>query len=399
MAGRKRNKMGIELNDQQVFALFELEDWWYKSNNQVFEISGAAGTGKTTLVRYLIDRLGLSFDEVLFVAYMGKAASQLARNGLPAKTVHSAIYRYEKVVARDENNKMIFKPNGSPLMVGKFFLKERIGKKIKLIVLDEAPTLNEEISKDLLSFGIPVIALGDLNQLPPVFGKSYFLQNPNVILTQIMRQAEGNPIVWLSQQVLNDIPLKTGVYGRSAVINRNDLTDYHFKHADVVLTGTNALRTNVNNLFREKYKGIKNLSYPYVGEKVVCRKNNWNREIDKGIFLTNGTAGTIEYVDRSSYNGKSILIDFHPEFAKSDFKNLKVNYNMLMGLESESEKNKYDFGMDYFEFAYAITVHLSQGSQYPNVLFLNERFLNDTDYKRFLYTAITRAIESITIVF
>ena len=64
--------------------------------NNYFKYQADPGRGKTFLVRYLIDRVGLSYDEVLFVAFMGKAASQLARNGLPAKTIHSAIYKYEK---------------------------------------------------------------------------------------------------------------------------------------------------------------------------------------------------------------------------------------------------------------------------------------------------------------
>ena len=93
--------MGIELNTDQLYTAMDMEHWYHSSSTkQTYEISGAAGTGKTTLVLYLIDRLGLSLNEVLFVAYMGKAATQLARHGLPAKTIHSAIYNYETVRTR-----------------------------------------------------------------------------------------------------------------------------------------------------------------------------------------------------------------------------------------------------------------------------------------------------------
>ena len=227
--------MGFELNNEQIFALYKLEHWWNESTKQVFEISGYGGTGKTTLVRYLIERIGLTDKEVLFVAFMGKAASVLSRMGLPAKTIHSTIYNYEKVLARDENNKIIFNDKGKPKLIGKFVKKEKLDKKIKLIVLDEGSMVDEKTGLDLLSFGIPTIVLGDLNQLPPVFGKPFFLQNPDVTLTEIMRQAEGNPIIFLEQQVLNDKPLKIGVYGNSAVISKNDIDEYYFRETDIVL--------------------------------------------------------------------------------------------------------------------------------------------------------------------
>ena len=232
--------MNIELNNEQIYAVYDLENWWNKSSKQLFQISGAAGTGKTTLVRYLIERLGLNYDQVLFLAYMGKAASQLSRNGLPAQTIHSAIYDYIKIPDIDENGKIIINPKTNrPKMVSKFIKKDRIKKGVKLIVVDEASMVSQEIAEDLMSFGIPIITLGDLNQLPPVYGSAFFLQEPDIILKQIMRQAEGDPIVWLSQEILAGRELKFGVYGNSAVIPKRDITEFQFKESDTILTGTN----------------------------------------------------------------------------------------------------------------------------------------------------------------
>ena len=358
-------------------------------------------THNTFLVRYLIDRVGLSYDEVLFVAFMGKAASQLARNGLPAKTIHSAIYRYEKQIARDENGKMIFKDNGKPKMKNVFVKKEKIGKNIKLIVCDEGSMVDEKTALDLMSFGIPIIVLGDLNQLPPVFGKPFFLQNPDVELHQIMRQAEGNPIIWLSEEILAGNELKIGVYGKSAVIKKSDLTDYHFRNADIILTCTNRLRYNVNNYCREEIKGIKQLDYPHINEKIVCRKNNWNKEVDNGVYLTNGTCGFVDDVYRSSFNGKTMSIDFRPDFTNSVFKNVTFDYKHLYEVPG-GETDEQDFTSIYndkIEFGYAITVHSSQGSQWNNPLFLAEDSMwSKEDRKKAWYTAVTRAVNSITIV-
>ena len=392
--------MGIELNNEQIYAVYDLEHWWHSSTKQTFEISGPAGTGKTTLIRYFIDRLGLSYENVLFVAFMGKAASQMARNGLPAKTIHSAIYEYKEKMARDDNGRIILKSNGKPKLVSYFELRDHISKKIKLMVVDEASMVDEKMSLDLLSFGIPLIALGDLNQLPPVFGNSYFLREPDIILKQIMRQAEGNPIIWLSQQILADKPLRYGVYGNSSVIPKKDISQFHFRKADMILTGTNRLRYNINQYCREEIKGIKKLEYPHIGEKVICKKNNWGQSIDGKIYLTNGLTGFVDNVYKDSYNGRTMKIDFRPDFTKKTFKNIEFDYNHMYAIPGQEEElNKLGFYYDKMEYAYAITTHSSQGSQWPGVLYLHEDFMRDpVDKRRLMYTAVTRASESLIFV-
>ena len=392
--------MGIELNTEQVYAIYELEHWWHSRDNQLFQITGGPGTGKTTLVRYFIERLGLKLENVLFVAYMGKAASVLQRNGLPAKTIHSAIYDYVEKLDRDENGHIIIKENGKPKLKHFFELKDHISKKIKLIVLDEASMVDEPIGKDLMSFNIPIITLGDLDQLPPVFGKPFFLQNPNVRLKQIMRQAEGNPIIWLCQQVLAGKELKYGVYGNSSIIKKSEITDYHFKNTDMIITGTNRLRYNINNYCREYIKGIKRLEYPHIGEKVICRKNNWNQCLKGGIYLTNGTTGFVDDIYRDSYNKKTMKMDFRPDFTKSVFRNIEFDYKHMYAIPGQEDKdNNFGFFYDKMEYAYAITCHSSQGSQYGKVMYMHEDFMRDPeDRKKLIYTALSRAIESVIVV-
>lgn len=391
--------MSIQLNNQQVFALYDIENWWTKSNDQLYEISGGAGTGKTTLIRYAIERLGLDIQkDVAFIAFMGKASAQMARNGLPAQTIHSLIYNYVKEFEKDEYGNIVTNSKGRPKITLVPKLKNKLDKKVKLLVIDEAPMVNEQIGKDILSFGIPTIALGDLNQLPPVFGKTFFLSEPDVILTEIMRQAEGSPIVWLAQRILNNKPIDIGVYGNSAVISKKDINDFIFKKSDIVLTSSNKLRYSINNLYREKIHGYKKLDRLHINEKIICRRNNWNRCINDNIFLTNGMSGYVDFIDTDSYNGKTIKIDFKPDFLSKSYKNLNIDYHRLFDTEKYVENNKFNNDRDLFEFGYSITVHLSQGSQYKNVLFLDERGgFDDETYKKLRYTAITRAMDKIVI--
>lgn len=391
--------MAVELTDEQVYTLYDIENWWSSLNHQTYELSAPAGAGKTFLIRYFIDRIGLPLDKVAFIAFQGKASMQMARNGLPAQTIHSLIYRYEKVVCKDEYGKIEVTPSGKIKTKMQFILRDKLPKDVELIVVDEAGMVSEEIALDILSFKIPVIALGDLNQLPPVFGKSYFLKKPHAVLTKIMRQSENNPIIWLSQQVLQGKPLKTGVYGKSMVLPKSELNEFTLKQADMVLTSTNKLRGEINTLFRENILNLKKLELPNIGEKIICRRNDWNRSINDFIYLTNGISGTIDYVDIESYDGKSIKIDFQPDFINKKFKNLVIDYDRLFSTPGDNKPyDSFEFTRELFEFAYAITVHLSQGSQYDNVVFLLEKMGWDKDFnKRLQYTAITRAIKSIII--
>lgn len=357
-------------------------------------------THNTTLVSYFIDRLGLKMKNVLFVAYMGKAASVLQRKGLPAKTIHSAIYDFKEKVARDpETKKIILRENGKPKMEKYFQKKYSLSKKIKLIVVDEASMVDTNVAKDLKSFGIPIVALGDLDQLPPVYGKPYFLETPNVVLTQIMRQAEGNPIVWLASQVREGKPLHYGRYGESAILRRKEINLGHFKDADIVITGTNRLRYNINNFFRQDILNIKRLDYPHLNEKVVCRKNNWNKSVGD-VYMTNGTSGYVDHIERDSFNGNTMIMNFRADFLDIPFKRVKFDYNHMYAIPGAAD-NKItpkSYMYDKMEYGYAITCHTSQGSQYNNVTYLHEDFMSSEDNRKLIYTAITRAVDKVTIV-
>ena len=369
------------------------------SKSHLFMLSNGIITHNTTLIKYFIDRIGLDMDQVLFVAFQGKAAMQMSRHKLPAKTIHAAIYDFKKVADCDDDGNLQTDEKGNIKKKYVFELKKEIASKPKLIVVDEAGMVGEQNALDLLSFGIPVIALGDLNQLPPVAAKPFFLKEPDYELTQIMRQSERNPIVWLSQEILQNKGLKYGLYGQSQVIRKNELTEFQLQESDIVLTCTNSLRHEVNKLFREDILDIKKLDMISEGEKIICRRNDWHRSIEKLYYLTNGMTGIASYVDVSSFNGRDVKIDFKPDFLKKSFKNIPLDYKHLFNPTKNEVFSINDLKRNKFEFAYAITTWLSQGSEFDNVVFLLEDAVFDpTLKKQLIYTAITRAKNKITIV-
>ena len=392
--------MGIILNDQQEECV-KMAVKWFKnySSKQTFEISGPAGSGKTTIVKTIIQELGLKMEDVLFVAYVGKAALQLTRSGVNGRTIHSAFYDIEFVPVKDDDGKPIIK-NGKVVTRPEFIKKERIPSNIKLIVIDEAPMVNESFGIDIESFNIPILCLGDLQQLPPVIGGTKYLIRPDYVLTKIMRQAEGNPIIYLSQLASRGEPIPYGKYGdKCYVIPKDKINDNMLLNADMIITPTNANRAKYNRYIREVLRGIDS-ELPVLGEKLICRKNNRNRIIGDNVYLVNGMLGYVTDVNKSSYNGKTVDISFTPDFDdRLNFHNVKLDYKTLMqSIQTDNDSYKKGYSMyDMFEFGDCITVHLSQGSQADNVLFIHEFFgRGDRDLQSKLnYTGITRAREGL----
>lgn len=388
--------MSFELNPQQNAAKKGVVKWWNSHTKQVYEISGPAGSGKTSIVYEIMRETGLNNEEVLFMAYVGKATMALALKGNFAKTIHSTIYDIVHVPRLDDDGVPITK-NGRPVTMMTFAKKSSLPSNIKLLVIDEGSMLDKRIAMDVLSFGLPVLVLGDLNQLPPVFGDPYFLREPDTVLTQVMRQSEDNPIIWLSQRALKGQKIEYGKYGDMCyVIPKEQIDDNLLKNSDTIICGRNETRQNINDYYRQTIMGVKSKT-PVYGDKIVCRQNNWKLSIDDNIFLINGLIGYIEDIYLDTYNGKSICIDFRPEFMPEKcFRKIPIDFEYLFQPVTEKSTNRFNFS-NKFQFARAITCHLSQGSQYSKVLVYKERLGSWAYQRKWDYTAITRAVDGLVI--
>lgn len=387
----------MKLNEQQAQAIEALRKWWYNGNKQVFQISGAAGTGKTTLIRYLINEIKLEHDEVLFTAFVGKATLAMSRNGLNAKTLHSAICYCKDEPVLDENGNIVTEYNRR-VTKRVFTRRRKIDPRIRLIVVDEGSMVPAKMADWLLKFKVPIIVLGDLNQLPPVIGDSFFLKEPDVVLTQIMRQSSESPIPYFAQNVLQNGTkcLSPGLQigNKINVLSKADITPELLKDYDVIICGTNKTRNNLNTYIRERIYG-RTQEYPVIGDKLICRENDWTFSVDD-VYLINGLIGYVTDIDLESISDYTMKIDFKPEFMDNEFKNVTLD-RIYMGL-SPNDKRFYRSNYHKFEYGYAITCHLSQGSQYNRVLVFNESFGTAEERRKWLYTAVTRAIDKVTIL-
>jgi exodeoxyribonuclease-5 len=264
------------LNKQQSEAMSQILAWFENANltgRQVYTLGGYAGTGKTFLINQVVEALNLKDHEVAFATYTGKAASVIIQRGTDASTIHRLIYT---AVDEDYETEM----NGEKIKSHRIkFVKKESIPSYKLIVIDEISMVDEKTMKDLLSFGIPLLATGDPGQLPPIQGENPLIKNPNYFLTEIVRQAEDNAIIKIATMARNGEPIPYGNYGDVIVLDRRAITLNIQKKlllkADQVICGTNATRIYLNNEIRKmKDIDIIESKYPLDGEKVIWSVNN-----------------------------------------------------------------------------------------------------------------------------
>lgn len=360
----------MEWSQQQADALKAVDKWMRaKRAPQVFRLFGWAGTGKTTLAKHIAEGVD---GAVLFAAYTGKAALVLRKKGCgDASTIHSLIYKVE-----EDDGDPVFTLNPDSMV-----------KFAKLVIIDEASMVDDEMGPDLLSYGTKVLVLGDPFQLPPVKGDGFFTNaEPDFMLTDIRRQAAENPIIWLSMEVREGRRLELGAYGDSQIIRRPQLGVKMVRAADQVLCGMNKTRQALNTRIRQ-LKGFTS-DLPQTGDRLVCLKNNREKGLLNGSLWT-ADAVTIGH-DRVSMTVKSLD-------GMEDPGELTVPFEFFRGTEKNLEWYVRRT-VDEMCFGDCLTVHKSQGSQWDNVILFDESSVFRDTRANHLYTGLTRAAERLTIV-
>jgi exodeoxyribonuclease-5 len=352
---------------------------WLKAGRgqaPIFRLFGFAGTGKTTLARHLAEGVD---GKVLYAAFTGKAACVMRSKGCRgASTIHRLIYKPQEKTEADPTFELWNKAPASHA---------------KLIIIDECSMVDAELARDLLSFEVPLLVLGDPAQLPPIQGGGFFTDaEPDVMLTEVHRQAQDNPIVRLSMDIRAGKPLERGRYGDTQVVARGDLDPQRVIGADQVLVGRNATRRAYNARLRERrgFAGV----LPVIGDKLVCLRNNRK----KGLF--NGGLWVVKERPKPRRKILRMLLDPDEQLGSgSDDETVKVAVRpeCFTGQIEEldwPERKPYD----EFDFGYVLTVHKAQGSQWDDVVLFDESDAFRENRGRWLYTGVTRAAKRLTVV-
>lgn len=359
----------LTLTDEQQHAVDRIVSWAQsRPFGQHLTMGGLAGTGKTTLIRYVHDELrNLGMAPVVGTP-TGKAAHVLQRKGIFARTLHSMIY---ECIGSDSHGQPIFEflglEDGTPILIA-----------------DEASMVNARLHADIMRTGVPVLYVGDYGQLPPVGDDPGIMAAPDIVLREIHRQAQGNPIVQLAHH------FREGGTARSFDADGGHVTicprvdyDEAFAH-DALLCGRNATRSAFNRYYLSLRAGI-DLDCETLTEgqefDAICLRNN------RRARIFNGMCGRMRVLREPSASDR-FPAEFRPD-GDDRVIELMVDGSLIHGRTSEG----YQRDLDLFDLAYVLTVHKAQGSEWDRVTVLDEAFGTDADKARWRYTAATRAKE------
>jgi exodeoxyribonuclease-5 len=388
--------MDMKLSPDQKQVLVAIIDWYKKRPSQFLTVGGYAGTGKTTLLA-MFRRVLLKAQpsvKIAFCAFTGKASRVLAAT----LAEHKVMSKLDKV---STIHSLIYAPEAdSQGRVTNWYKRHSI--EYDLIVVDEASMVDQSIWQDLLSYKIPILAVGDHGQLPPIGGSFNLMSEPELRLEKIHRQAEANPIIHLSMVARETGKIEVGAYGGGVrKLDRYDSAtnaevEEMLRQENMVLSGYNFSRIELNKQMR-LYRDYES-QRPQLGDKLICLKNNWK----KGIY--NGMVGVITSI--TSVEGKDgdvhwyrVELDIEDGEFLYEGKISAHQFNYPKTLDEYGSLTYRQLG-DLFDFGYALTVHKAQGSQAKSVLLFEERnkHMSDEDWRRWLYTGITRAQKRLTIV-
>lgn len=374
----------------------------HRAGEKYTVIAGYAGTGKSTLVKFIIEALDVEAKKVCYAAFTGKAAQVLAKKGNKnSMTLHRLLYD------------SVPRPGGGFTRIPKKSLDYTV------VVVDEVSMAPKSMMDKLFSHNVYVICLGDPFQLPTIDKDedNHLLDKPHVFLDEIMRQATESGIIRLTMAIRDQRPLVYEKNDQVQIYPASALNSGMLDWADQVLVATNLQRHSMNDFMRQQ-RGFG--PEPADGDKVICLRNYWEQgNFTNGDPLVNGSIGTLHNprpdqirVPLYAYD-KGIINTLTAEFVTDlgeDFGTIDMDPRIMKGGESELEwRDKYrlnklkprigDVVPKEFTYGYAITCHKAQGSEWDKVLVLEEKFPFDkVEHARWLYTAATRAAEKLVVV-
>lgn len=440
----------MELSPQQSSAVKKAGNWFKNDSpvKQVFTLEGFAGTGKSTILPDIIEATGLQPHEIAFCAPTGKAAKimgeKLRAQGInrPPSTIHGLIYtpkqqkaevlERELSSAKEEYVQIKAGQMDAPTGDNRSYLIELdkrihiltkdldraynlndlrftlnpdsilVKEAIKLIVCDEASMVGEEVAEDMMSFEVPILAMGDPGQLPPVGDKPGFLVgSPDTLLTEVHRQAAENPIIHIATLVRKGMRAEYGDYGNGVLIvpKKDDIYTLDLNRETQVIVGTNKTRWKLTRKMRKEAGLLTTL--PMKGEPLIMCKNSRQHP-----SLVNGTqVWSAEDHGDAEEGASRFVIHIREEdgaartmFAYQGLFEEHIAKEKNFSTASKPSAYRARCNDNHLDFGWAITCHKSQGSQWDDVIVHDESGSFRDAADQWLYTAVTRAAERLVIV-
>lgn len=389
--------MTITLTSEQSRAQDAVAAWLRDRPKPWFTLHGPAGSGKSSIAEHLV---ALQDGRTVAATFSGKAASVLRKKGFPgASTIHRLIYapiaeRNEELIdlrkkletCTDTAEERRLMRRIEDLSAPKFTLKapeKCLLTGASLLVLDECSMVGSDLARDLLSFNVPILVLGDPYQLPPIEGGGYFDAKSDFALTEIHRQAAESPVIQLATAAREGRQLKPGRYGDSMVTHRSKVTPDLALGVSQILSCSNKARIalNVENRVLRGFEG----QWPRKGERLICLRNNPNSEILNG--------DQIELNADAEDDGEATLKLHTADRTYRVYKLCFTNPERLKAMPYNKRA-----ACDEFDFAYCTTIHKFQGSQAPSVLLWDDLWSWDKEMqKRSRYTGLTRAEDRVIV--
>lgn len=398
-------------------------------------IVGYAGTGKTTVMAAVARELAA---DCVILAPTNKAAMVLREKGIEkAQTIHSLLYApYEgEKLKKDKDGNIIYEIDKKgeflrdvdthekvPVVIGKelvFGLKECVDLP-KYAAVDEASMLDEEIMHDLEDAFESVILFGDGFQLPPIKGIEILNAGvPDIFLNEVHRVAFDNPIIRYATDIRNgnepDIMDVACHEIKTCSVNNTKLYKSIVENDVQAISWRNETRHNVNEAIRRQ-KGYER--YTLVdGEPIVACQSVHRLEGNhydgrtKVLVMYNGQIVNVKNdyeANDDHFTSQIVRIDKLGAFAiwpfwNPNFFQLKDNNReWWQELNRRKAGHKKPIYGSNFDYAYCLTAHKAQGSEFKNVAIFDERntitHANRENKQRWYYTAITRAKERILVV-
>jgi exodeoxyribonuclease-5 len=428
----------MELTKGQTLALEAIESLQkeFPDGGGLCVISGYAGTGKSTMLRVLAEE-----EELVVLAPTGKAALRVkeAAGVKNSSTIHRWLYKPSE---NEKTGEMFYSPKDA----GEFELPQN-----KTIFIDEASMVTEKMFRDLWRAatlcGLNLVFIGDSFQLPPVekelnkkdFSVFRIDAHFRVDMTEVVRQALDSPIIRASMEI-RDFSSNLECLGREIpCILERDLISHAvktFENGGAIICHKNATRQLINSKVRESLN--KDPERAEKGEPLLVLFNNYTIEVYNGELvtldttpqllvpkmipvrdrITNVSMNMFYYQSsiRTAFGVQKVIFADKELFGKSAEISMKairhtgqdISVNLKVkeiseasgGYVSNYEKKmiKPDAVLNA-NFGYALTVHKAQGSQWPTVFVLLENTIKPfTDFgRRFIYTAITRAVSEVKV--